>query len=85
MRSLSIISEYEHGRKLPALETALKLEILYQTPLAELFPDLYRSLSSEVEMGMQKHSFQVIGAATPPLNIQGNAPRLTAVPQPSHG
>jgi transcriptional regulator with XRE-family HTH domain len=49
-RSLSIVSEYERGRKLPSLRTALKLELMYKTPLAQLYPGLYadavRDLSS---------------------------------------
>jgi len=47
-RSLSVISEYERGRKVPSLRTALKLEALYQTPLAQLFPGLYGTLSQEI-------------------------------------
>ncbi len=47
-RCLSIISEYEQGRKLPSLRTALKLELIYRTPLAELYPDLYAELAAEL-------------------------------------
>src|SRR5436305_15068855 len=47
-RSLASVSEYESGRKLPSLATALRLEILYRMPLSELFPDLYASLAAEV-------------------------------------
>ncbi|GEM_PF-5916692 len=41
VRSLSTVSEYEKGRKLPSLPIALRLELLYQTPLRDLFPNLY--------------------------------------------
>src|SRR5437899_4877431 len=47
-RAPSVISEYESGRKLPTLSTALKLEYIYQTPLAELFPELHSQLVREV-------------------------------------
>jgi len=55
-RSLSVISEYEKGRKLPSLRTALKLERIYQTPLPELFPSLYAEIVGEVEKARQCHS-----------------------------
>ncbi len=48
-RSLSVISEYENGRKLPSLRTALKLEIIYGTPLAELYPGLHGEFATELE------------------------------------
>ena len=35
------LSRYEHGVKLPGLINALKLEIVYRTPVAFLFGDLY--------------------------------------------
>jgi transcriptional regulator with XRE-family HTH domain len=38
------ISRFEHGERLPSLVMALKLEIVYQTPVAFLFPDLYLRL-----------------------------------------
>lgn len=47
-RSLSVISEYEKGKKLPSLRAALKLELIYQLPLAQLYPSLYSELSREV-------------------------------------
>ena len=42
------ISHYEHGRKLPSLVTALKLEIAYRVPVAFLFPELYRELKEQL-------------------------------------
>ncbi len=55
-RSVSMVSEYEKGRKLPSLRTALKLEHIYQTPLPELFPSLYAEIVEEVEKAKQCHS-----------------------------
>jgi transcriptional regulator with XRE-family HTH domain len=40
----SDISHYEHGHRVPTLVTALKLEIVYRTPVAFLFTDLYVTL-----------------------------------------
>src|SRR6266702_1731374 len=47
-RSLASISEYERGHKLPPLPVALKLELIYQTSLAELFPNLRASATQEI-------------------------------------
>ena len=44
----SQLSHYECGRKLPNLTTALKLEIIYRTPVAFLFYDLYSRLREEI-------------------------------------
>lgn len=46
--SLSQVSEYECGRKLPGLRTALKLELIYGTPLEKLYPDLRGELLREI-------------------------------------
>jgi transcriptional regulator with XRE-family HTH domain len=35
------VSAYEHGRRLPSLETALKLELILRVPVAFLFQDAY--------------------------------------------
>ncbi len=47
-RSVSAISEYERGVKTPPLPIALKLQLIYRTPLAELFPTLQSLASVEV-------------------------------------
>lgn len=52
-RSLATISEYEQGRKMPPLPVALKLAAMYQTTLAELFPDLYASAIRELAQARQ--------------------------------
>jgi transcriptional regulator with XRE-family HTH domain len=43
------LSRYEHGVKLPGLINALKLEIIYRTPVAFLFGDLYERLKKEIK------------------------------------
>jgi transcriptional regulator with XRE-family HTH domain len=42
------LSLYERGNKLPGLINALKLEIVYRTPVAFLFADLYDRLRKEI-------------------------------------
>jgi len=44
----SDLSRYENGVKLPNLLNALKLEIVYRTPVAFLFGELYERLKEEV-------------------------------------
>jgi transcriptional regulator with XRE-family HTH domain len=48
-RSASAVSEYETGRILPALRTALKLEIIYGTPVSELYAPLRQKLAGEID------------------------------------
>ena len=48
-RSVSPVSEYEHGHTLPNLRSALTLEAIYQTPVSKLFPGLYAQICREVE------------------------------------
>ena len=43
-RYTHMISKYEHGLRLPSLETALLLEIALGIRLPELYPDLYQRL-----------------------------------------
>lgn len=38
------IARYERSKAIPPLSTALKLEILYRTPIAFLFPRAYESI-----------------------------------------
>lgn len=47
-RSTSPVSEYEHSRLLPNLRTALKLSIIYETPLPKLYASLYVELEDEI-------------------------------------
>jgi DNA-binding XRE family transcriptional regulator len=53
-RSKSVISEYETGRLLPSLPTALKLAVVYGRPVTELYPDLYRRIQEEVRTAESK-------------------------------
>jgi len=49
-KSTSTISEYETGRLLPSLPTALRLAVVYGRPITELYPDLYRAIQEEIQM-----------------------------------
>src|SRR5712692_9968349 len=55
-RSISPVSEYEHGRSLPNLRTALKLQCIYGTPLAELFPQFLREIAEEVQEAKERNA-----------------------------
>jgi transcriptional regulator with XRE-family HTH domain len=48
LKATNALSRYEHGRKLPNLINALKLEIIYRTPVAFLFAGLYEKLKKEI-------------------------------------
>lgn len=47
------VSDYERGRCLPSLETALKLEIILGVPVAFLYPTPYRALKEEIHARRQ--------------------------------
>lgn len=53
-RSASVISEYEAGRLIPNLRTALKLSVIYNTPLPELYKQLYSEVLGEVEVARKQ-------------------------------
>ncbi len=56
-RSTSVISEYENGKLLPSLATAFRLAAVYDRPITDLYPDLYRQIQEEVQMAKgKKHS-----------------------------
>lgn len=38
------LSHLEHGHRIPSFATALKLELLYRTPVSYLFPEFYGAL-----------------------------------------
>ena len=48
-RSASVVSEYETGRLLPSLRTAVKLATIYNTPINELYPALCSEAVGEVD------------------------------------
>jgi transcriptional regulator with XRE-family HTH domain len=47
-RDASMVSHYEHSRAMPPLLVALKLEIIYRTPVAFLFPAVYDELRLDI-------------------------------------
>jgi transcriptional regulator with XRE-family HTH domain len=47
-RNTSMISHYEHGRALPPLAMALRLEVIYRVPVAFLFPTMYDALKRQI-------------------------------------
>jgi DNA-binding XRE family transcriptional regulator len=53
--SLSVVSEYEHGRKVPSLETALKLQAILHQPVAQLFPALTARVERDVAGVKSRH------------------------------
>jgi transcriptional regulator with XRE-family HTH domain len=46
----SKLSRLEAGRRLPDLETALPLEILYRVPIAFCYPRLYQELRNSLRL-----------------------------------
>ena len=53
-RTTSVISEYETARVLPNLRMALKLSVIYDAPLAELYRPLYSQVCNEVEAARER-------------------------------
>ncbi len=54
--SPGLISTYERGEYKPILKTALKLEVIYRTPLRILFESLFKECKHEVLAQWQKYS-----------------------------
>ncbi len=50
------ISRYEKGINLPNLKNALKLEIIYQTPIRLLFQDLFEQSRNEIGEIRERHA-----------------------------
>jgi len=48
LKRTSVLSRYEHGTRVPSLVNALKLEIVYRTPVDFLFSDLYLDLKKQI-------------------------------------
>ena len=55
-KSSARICDYERGKFLPSLETALKLEIILGIPLRELYSNIYRQLQREINHKRRKLS-----------------------------
>lgn len=47
-QTIDQLSRYEQGARLPSLENALKLEIIYRVPLRFLYQELFAKLEDEV-------------------------------------
>jgi transcriptional regulator with XRE-family HTH domain len=45
---VSTIARQEQGKYIPPLRMLLGFEILYRTPIAYLYPDLYRELKEQI-------------------------------------
>ncbi len=58
LKGTNNLSRYEHGKKLPNLINALKLEIVYRTPVTFLFGDLYDRLKKESRNREEKLGFE---------------------------
>jgi transcriptional regulator with XRE-family HTH domain len=48
-KTIDQISRYENGTRVPTLETALKLEIIYGIPLRLLFTSLYKEVRDTIQ------------------------------------
>ena len=48
------VSYYETGKRHPALETLLKLAVIYQTPVEELYAPVYEQMREEVDVSRTK-------------------------------
>lgn len=52
------ISDYERGKRLPTLTTALKLEIILRVPVAFLYQDLYGNLKRKIREAEESLQFK---------------------------
>jgi transcriptional regulator with XRE-family HTH domain len=57
LKRTSVLSRYEHGKRIPGLINALKLEIVYRTPVAFLFSDLYLELKGQIRKKEEQINF----------------------------
>jgi transcriptional regulator with XRE-family HTH domain len=55
LKTADQISRYEQGLRLPTLETALQLEIIYGLPLQILFKELYDELRTHICEHIEKN------------------------------
>lgn len=56
LKTADQISRYEKRTRVPTLETALKLEIIYGLPLRILFKDLFDDLQRDISEKIQKNA-----------------------------
>ena len=59
-RTVDQVSRFEKGLRIPNLETALRLEIIYRTPLRVLFTDLYENLREDLHAKITKQTLKGI-------------------------
>ena len=64
-RGLSAVSRHERGATLPPLLIALELEILYRTPVAFLYPDIYKALQQAIRQKEERFRLS-------PRRMEGN-------------
>jgi len=53
-KSASTISEYETGRLIPSLSTALKLCEIYKRDIKDLYPGLYSTVLAELQTVIER-------------------------------
>lgn len=53
-RSSESLSRYEKSNSQPNLQTAIKLMLIYNSDLKEMFPDLFECCRREIEMNLKK-------------------------------
>lgn len=75
-RCTSPISDYENGKLLPNLRAALKLSIIYNTPLSDLYAPLFEELTREVEATRRR--LPVVSGDSSILNIYEKDPLANA-------
>lgn len=64
------ISRYERGAAVPGLRIALKLELIYRTPVSRLFPEHYGKCREEIAVNTSTHNLPM------PSDVAGKAERL---------
>ena len=57
--SVSHISHWEKGRKLPSLENSLRLALAIQCPVEILFIELFNQLKNEIYESKDKHNIEL--------------------------
>ena len=54
IRRMDRLGIYERGQRLPTLKNAITLEILYQQPIAALFPEVYQEIREQLRRNLRK-------------------------------
>lgn len=53
------ICHWERGRAVPGLINAIRLTILFQADLRDLYPGLYKQILAEMQANVDNHNFKV--------------------------